>query len=386
MKVCIILPKGLPVPATLGGAIESLMTDIADNNEKYKKLNLTIVSTYDEKAYTLSQGYKYSKFIYIDSHTSEYKSKAIKVRIANLFGKHKNTYNEMVLDRIKNNKYDYILVEDGAYHSFKSYLKYFNKDQMILHFHHNGVSDMHTDATYNRFIGVSKFVTDNFKNTSTIEKCDVLKNGVDIARFDKKISPKDKMNIRQSLGFKDDDFIVMFCGRLIPEKGVLELIQAINKIKNHKIKLMIVGSINFGKKKTSDYVKKIDKLVKESKGRIKTTGFINNSDLYKYYKSADLGVIPSMWEDAAPLVTIEIMSSGLPLIITKTGGAPEYVSEDTIIVPKDEKVSNHLKKAIEYLYENEDVRNKMKKSGIETSKNYTTERFYLDFVNLFLKK
>ena len=385
MKVCIILPKGLPVPATKGGAIETLMNDIALCNEVHNKLDITIVSTYENKAFEESKKFKNTKFIYIDTSKFSYKVKALKVRIANLFGKHMNTFNECVLDEIKNDNYDYIMVEDGAFHSFRSYLKYFKKDQMLVHFHHNGESDKYTDATFSRFIGVSKFVVNTFKNSSTIKNCEVLKNGVKVDKFKQKVTAKEKEEIRKKLGFAKDDFVIIFCGRLIPAKGVLELVQAVNMIDDEKIKLMLVGSVNFGASAKSEYLTKLEEEIKKS-DRIKTTGFIKNSEIYKYYKSADIGVVPSMCEDAAPLVAVETMASGLPLIITKTGGAPEYISKDTLVIPKDDKVPSHLKDAILKLYKDSKLRDKMIKSGIEKSNEFTTENFYFDFVNLFIKK
>ena len=77
MKICIILPKGLPVPAVLGGAIESLMTDIANINELEKKLDITIVSTLNNDAYELSKKFKHTKFIYIDINSFKFKLKVI---------------------------------------------------------------------------------------------------------------------------------------------------------------------------------------------------------------------------------------------------------------------------------------------------------------------
>ena len=177
----------------------------------------------------------------------------------------------------------------------------------------------------------------------------------------------------------------MYCGRLAPEKGVLELVRAINMIDDDKIKLMLVGSINFGMQAKSEYFDNLEKEINKT-DRIKATGFIPNNEMYKYYKTADIDVIPSICEDAAPLVTVEVMASGLPLIITKSGGAPEYASKDTIIVPKDDKVSSYIKDAILKLYKDSKLRDKMSKSGIERAKEFTTENFYFDFVNLFLKK
>lgn len=385
MKVCIILPKGLPVPATMGGAIETLMNHIVDVNEREHKMDITVVSTFNSEAYKASKKYKYSNYIYINPNSLGYKLESLRVHILNLFGKHLNTYNEQALRRIKNIKYDRILVEDGSFHSFESYLKYFKKDQMILHFHHVGNSDDHTDNTYSRFIGVSDYVLKTFKHTSGINDLNVLRNGIDINKFSKNISAKERDSIRTNLGFKKDDFVVVYCGRIIKEKGVLELIQAINKIDNDKIKLMIIGSTNFGTNSKNSYLDIINKLVLESNGRIKTTGFIDNKEVYKYYKISDIGVIPSICEDAAPLVVVENMASGLPLIVTLSGGAPEYATEDTIVVAKDDFISTNIKNAIEKLYSDSALRDKMSKSGLKKAKEFTLENFYHNLIKILEK-
>ena len=367
MKVCIILPKGLPVPSVLGGAIETLMTDIIDKNELYKKLDITIASTYNEKALEVSNKYKNTNFIYININSFKYKIKALKVRLFNIFGHHMNTYNECVLDNIKHDKYDYILVEDGAFHSFITYLKYFKKEQMILHFHHVGPTIGDTDKTFGKFIGVSEYVVNEFKKSSNIDKCMVLKNGIDINKFKNNITLEEKEFIRSKYGFTMDDFVIVYCGRLIEIKGVLNLIDAVNNIPNDNIKLLLIGSGD------GNYMKMINERLSS---KVKLAGFINNLDVYKYYKTADIGVIPSICEDAAPLVTVEMMASGLPLIITKSGGAPEYVSEDTIIIPKDDNIINNLKNKILYLYNNKDLLKQMSDNGINISNSYTTDNFY----------
>ena len=49
-KICIISAGALPVPAVLGGAIETIINNIIDENEKDKKLEITIVSKYNKQA------------------------------------------------------------------------------------------------------------------------------------------------------------------------------------------------------------------------------------------------------------------------------------------------------------------------------------------------
>jgi len=384
LNICIILRKGLPVPNKNGGAIESLITDIINQNEQEKKLKITVYSIYDSKVEKEINKYKLTNFRYV-KYDLKYKIKAILVRIKNLFGQNLNTYNEVILDEIKNENYDYILVEDGAFFSFKSYLKYFDKNKMILHFHHNGESDSVTDETFNTFIGVSDFVVNTFKKSSSIKDCRTLKNGVNLNKFSKSLSKAERINIREKYGFDKDDFVVIFCGRLIKEKGVLELVKAIKEIDNSKIKLMIVGSINFGNEQTSDYLKNLNEEILSSKGRIVTTGYVKYDEIYKYYKTADIAVIPSIWEDAAPLVNIETMACGLPTIITKTGGATEYISKETIVISK-ENIINNIKEKVLLLYNNADKRKKMIQAGLKTSKQYSTENFYNNFVDIFKRK
>lgn len=385
MKVCIIIPKLLPIPCVRGGAIEKLVNDLIDENEKKQKLDITLVSIYDGQAEEESKRYKHTKFIYI-KNDFKYKIKAIWVRLRNLIGRNLNTYNERALDEIKNKEFDYIVVEDGAYKSFKSYLKYFDKNQMILHFHHNGESDKITDETFSTYVGVSNYVANTFKNSSTIKDIVVLKNGLQMKVFDKDIDLKEKEQIREKVGLGNEDFVIIFCGRLIREKGVMELVKAIKSIENPNIKLMIVGSINFADLGTSDYLEELDNEIKSSNGKVVSTGYLDNKELYKYYKSSDLGIVPSIWEEAAGLVVIEIMMNKLPLIVTRVGGVLEYASKESIIIEKDDNLIKSLKREIISLYNDKEKRKNMAEIGYEHAKDFTTEKFYSDFVNILNKK
>lgn len=379
LKICLIVPKGLPVPNVKGGAIETLVTDLINQNEIEKKIDITVCSIYNKEAYNLSKKYKMTNFCYIKNNL-KYKFEAILVRIKNLFGKNLNTYNECVLSKIKHKDFDYIVIEDGAYFSFSSYLKYFSKDKMILHFHHVGKSDINTDNTYSNFIGVSDFVVNAFKKSSSIKNCYTVKNGIDLSKFKKNIAVKEKTEIRKRLGFREDDFIVMYCGRLVKEKGVLELVKAIKEIQNNKIKLMIVGSINFGNIATSEYLNCLNNEIEKCDNKIITTGYIDYKELYKYYKISDVLVVPSIVEEAAGLVNIEAMASELPVIVTNSGGLPEFISDETVVISR-KNLANNIKESILMLYNNSKKIEKMKNAGKETAELYSTEEFYKKFIN-----
>ena len=141
--------------------------------------------------------------------------------------------------------FDYIIVEGGHYESFNEFLKYFSRDKMILHLHHQGKSNVFIDKTFSKLIGVSKFVTDDFAKSTMVIETKYLNNGIDLSKFDKYVSDSEKLKIREKYGIKKDDFLVLYCGRLTKVKGVLELIKAVKATKKKDIKLLILGSNNF---------------------------------------------------------------------------------------------------------------------------------------------
>ena len=247
--------------------------------------------------------------------------------------------------------------------------------------HHDGISNSSLGYTYDKFIGISDYVVNKFKNNSNIKQYYKLMNGIDLNKFKKEITSSEKTELRKKYGFTNKDFIVLFCGRIIKEKGILELVQAINEIKNENIKLLIVGSVNFSKSVMTQFEINLREIINQG-NKIKLTGYIKNEELYKYYKIADIQVVPSILEEAAGLVAIEGMISGLPLIVTNSGGMIEYVSKDTIVVEKKINLVENLKTEIMHLYNDKMLMNKMIRSGVKTAKGFGKTAFYNNFCSI----
>lgn len=380
-KVCLIIPKGLPVPNVKGGAIETLVTTLINQNEIQKRLELTVVSIYDIEAVKESKRYKNSSFIYIKQNTLSYCIKAIKSRIYNCFNKNINTYNETTLNKIKNQNFDYVIFESGAYLESRNYLKYFNKQQMVLHLHHTGYANNISNEVFGKIIGVSNYVIKEYCTSSNITNKYLLKNSIDVNQFKKRLALKEKEELRSKLNIKKDDFVVLYCGRLIKEKGVLELINAINNTKKDDIKLLIIGSINFGGGGQDEYTKKLEEAAKE-KNKAIFTGYIDNKELYKYYNIADIQVVPSKVAEAAGLVCIEGMISKKRIITTGTGGIKEYTSDKAIFVKNDKNLSQSLTKEIMNLYNNQKELNRDIEEAYNLALQYSNEEYYKNFVKL----
>lgn len=155
-----------------------------------------------------------------------------------------------------------------------------------------------------------------------------------------KFKPEDKELAKRSLGWQNK-FIVLFVGRAIPIKGGDTLTRIISKI-NPKINVVVI----------SDAGPLLD-LFKETAQKHENFLFVGGvpyEELHRYYKAADLFVIPSRYEEGAARVMMEAVSCGTPVIASNRGAIPSVLAESVAVFV--EPTEANLKKAIEDLYLN----------------------------------
>ena len=405
MNVAIITSGFLPVPATKGGAVENLVENFLKENEKYKKMNLTVFSIYEEKAIKEAEKYKFTKFEFIKVNILVKLLDKITFFVAEKILKKKNSqsyryifqrlsYLNQVSKKLKKGDYQKILLENHptqylALKWRKNYKKYHGKYYYHCHNEFPGTYGCHSiiEKT-NKIICVSQYRANNVKKYLNLEneKFIVLKNGINTDIFTKKINEKEKRDIKIKYNIKEDDKILLFIGRIVPEKGVKELIGALKNVKYPNYKLLIIGAaLNELKVKTT-FEKEIEELVGKSDDKVIFTGFIKYQDIYKFYNIADIAVLPSICDDSAPLTVIESLVSGLPIITTNSGGIPEYaINGSAIIIKRDKDLINNLAKEIDRLLNNDDKRKEMCSIAKDVSKDLTLENYYKNFYEILKK-
>ena len=128
--------------------------------------------------------------------------------------------------------------------------------------------------------------------------------------------------VRSELGFSNNDFIFVFIGRLVNDKGLGELADAIRKLENEnlEIKLLLIGEID-----GEDDALAKDKLnyLMQSKN-VKYIGV--QSDIRPFLMASDVLVFPS-YREGFPNVPIEAGALGLPAIVTNINGSNEIIKE-----------------------------------------------------------
>lgn len=400
MKIAVITSGFLPVPATKGGAVENLIVNLLNENECENKINIEMLSIYDKNAIEESKKYKNTKFKFIKPNCIiEFLDKVV-FWIAKNILKKKNSqsyrflfqrlyYLKKVSEILKECDYDKILLENHptqylALKWNKNYKKYDGKYYYHCHNEFPGLYGCEKIIkNTKKFICVSDYIARYLKKYLGLEekKFFVLKNGVDTKKFDKNLSKEEIIEMKKRYNIAGNDIVMLFTGRIVPEKGIKELLLALKKVKKENYKLIIVGtSLNSLNVKTK-FEEELNLIVNDLKEKVIFTGFVNYDEIYKYYKLADFAVLPSIWDDPAPLTIIESLVSGLPIITTYSGGISEYASDDcAIFLEKDDELIENLSFEIRKIIENPEKLNSMRKKAILVSKHMNTKNFYNDFL------
>ncbi len=246
----------------------------------------------------------------------------------------------------------------------------------LLGLTYDGLRGKHLLGSVDRIISVSEAVREEM-GAYGIDKSKItpIHNGVDTSVF-RRTKPK----------FRDEypqfERIVLYLGRMIEQKGLPYLLEAAERIhqKRPEVGFLMVGK---GKKK--------EQLMKTVRKRgmddyVVFPGFIDEKELPALYSSADLYVLPSLWE-VLPISLLEALSVGLPLVSTDAGGNAEIVMDGVngyVIWKKD---SAALQKRILDLLSNDKKREEMGRMSREIAlKKFDwdiiaekTERFYTDW-------
>jgi glycosyltransferase involved in cell wall biosynthesis len=226
---------------------------------------------------------------------------------------------------------------------------------------------------------VSDYIKSRVATIQPSDKIKTVHNGINLKNFN---THKACAISRKDVGFTDDDFVMVYSGRINKEKGVAELIDAMHLLKGHpNIKLMIIGGSFFGNTNNEDeFILQLKKKAKAIQERIIFTGFIPYDQMPDYLQIADIAVIPSTWNDPFPTTELEAQAMGLPIITTCRGGIPEEVSEDNaILLETGEHFVDNLAKAILNLYEHSEKRQQMSRVSLERSKQFDKETYAKNF-------
>lgn len=157
--------------------------------------------------------------------------------------------------------------------------------------------------------------------------------GIDIDRFNPGSTNSGKRTeLRNTLGIEEEDIVIGFLGRVVEEKGIIDLYKAFKKAArfSQKLKLLIVGPWDAGERDTR--TKGIlDEMVSDEgmSDRIVFTGY--REDIPEILGIMDIFVLPS-YREGMPVSLLEAMAMELPVVATDIRGCREEVDSSSGIL------------------------------------------------------
>ncbi len=186
-------------------------------------------------------------------------------------------------------------------------------------------------------------------------------NGIDVAYFNPDlIADEERQQLKKELGIGPDDFVFVFVGRLVGDKGINELIEAFQKLSSetNAIKLVLVGPLE------SDLDPLRSKTLADIKSNksIVAVGF--QKDVRPYFGISEALVFPS-YREGFPNVVLQAGAMGLACIVTNINGCNEIIIEgqNGTIIPI--KATEALYAAMKNMIEKPEYRVQLQKKSRE---------------------
>lgn len=398
MKVLIISPCGLPVPATKGGAVANLIETLIKENDKKEKLEFTVISSFDSKAFDKAKEYKKSQFVWV-KHTiaGDLVDKLVGIIFPSKKGK-AYAWKLRVIRKIKahlrRNDYDKIVIENAGF-----LLKIFEDKALLDKYKGKIFYHVHNDIPDNISVSVLKelelILVSNYVGNKITEIADekikdkfhVLYNGIYSKDFQEKISQNEHLEIRKKLGICDTDKIILFVGRPVKEKGIEQLITAFDKLDCGDKTLLIVGTPEFAKGGKMLFDDKVNEIIAKN-NKIKFTGYVSYEDVCKYYAISNVAVLPSVWKEPSGLTMVEALAAGVPLITTNLGGIGENIfKEHALLIDDIDNLADSLVAAINDVLNDEKLWKEKAVAGREfVDKERSADTYYKRFCDILCCK
>lgn len=210
-------------------------------------------------------------------------------------------------------------------------------------------------------------------------KIEIIYGGVDVKRFK---PAEDKKSVRNNLSIPQNRFVLLTIRRLVPRMGLQNLIKALSLIVKEKKDIYLIVA---GKGPLEDSLKELTDTLK-LKNYIRFVGFIEDEQLPLYYQSADLFILPTLELEGFGLVTLEALSSGIPVLGTPVGGTKEILSQlnDSLLFSGTD-ADSMAKLILKYISSPERISELEPRCGEFATKNYSWDVIISKIEALFLK-
>ena len=277
---------------------------------------------------------------------------------------------------------------------------------LVLHMHCDWLTDLDPRMVESRLrhadliLGCSDHLTERVRAAFPhhASRCHTVQNGVDVDQFDGPVRA----------GQEDPEGLrLLYVGRISPEKGIHVLMGAFERVLEQfpGAELDLVGPEGIQPREyyldlTEDPVTRSLTRFYEEPGsygeqlrrrlpphvarRVHFRGAAPFSDMAAHYRSSDVLVLPSVWDEPSGMGVREAMAASLPVVCTRSGGMPEAVQEGRTGLVVERNDAKGLAAALVHLLERPDRRRAMGEAGRErAARHFSWDRVTADLLDLY---
>ena len=402
MRVLILLTDsngGYPVPAIKGGAISTLVEHLVRENNYKMLVDMTIMSFWDANAERIAlKEYPNINFIWVKRLAFIRLIDSIVFHGVKVLFPKKKMLSFMSIGSLlwyiwkasgvlKRETYKKVILQNNIPLAWAIKLSRYS-GEYYYHLHNIPRINAKCKSVFeqcNGYLCVSSSVACDISSEKNpigplpTNKIKVLYNCIDTKRFCKKNIEIGKWH--EKFGIRDDEKVIVFVGRLSEEKGIDQLLLALDYVESKNYVVLIVGSLMYNNSMKDGYQEKIKQLAKKHKEKVVFTGYISQQELPEIYNLADISVLPSMWDEPAGLTMIESLACGTPVITTKSGGIPEYVKGGAVVLDRNQNLPSEIAKHIDLLLSDKSIYREYQQKGIErVLKNFSANDYLVNFL------
>jgi glycosyltransferase involved in cell wall biosynthesis len=210
------------------------------------------------------------------------------------------------------------------------------------------------------------------KATKIICVSNLIKNNINLSNCQTVYNPIKIINTKPKNINNKDKIIVATFSTLIKWKGIEYFMKSFDYLKNkYKVEYWI-----FGDGQEKEYLQQF------INDQVILKGFATNSEELML-NTIDIVVVPSITEEACPMVPLEAFKCGVPVISTNIGGQAEIVLDNKVGYFIDIKDSEAIANKIDRLIDNPDKYNKLSINSIEYSKKFDSNLYKQNILKIF---
>lgn len=380
MKLLMITSGRLPIPAVSGGAVETLIDLLLDYNEHHGKHEICTAAFYDSRAEEKSRSYQHTSFVYVKF--GKLLSFVLKHHIVP-YRWMDAVFSWKAIRQLKNRTetFDYIIIQNELV-SGRVFRKHI-KGSYLYHAHNDTLAEKYKKdidflRSCEKVITISDFLAVQFQKKADLKNTVTVYNGIDTELFQRSAHQERGAFLRKQYGISEEEMVIVFAGRLVPEKGADALLEAFMMLQEHiNAKLLIIGASFFEESTDNAYIRKLKALCGRKKEHILFSGYVAYEEMPDYYSMADVGCVPSVWEEPFGLTVVEQMAMELPVVAAASGAIPEIVgAECGYVLERGEKLAQNTAAALTKLYDEKDRRERMGRAGRKmVCQKFSSQRF-----------